>query len=178
MKRLATLDDHNYTDNMTVYERYNVRAVIRRGSLLAMERSRLGEYKFPGGGADPGESCIDALQREIREELGLILLPESVLPIGEILEARKDLFCSTQKYLCHSYYYFCDVAEETVEPEWTESERNQGCELVWVTSEEVFRANQLFLHKKWIYRDTLFLRILIGQQRPIPLERQAVYGAT
>ncbi|WP_425558410.1 NUDIX domain-containing protein [Kribbella ginsengisoli] len=33
-------------------------------------KSRHGDYKFPGGGVEPGESMQSALQREFLEECG------------------------------------------------------------------------------------------------------------
>lgn len=41
------------------------------GQLLVCERSdTAGAWQFPQGGIDPGESAINALYREMREELG------------------------------------------------------------------------------------------------------------
>jgi 8-oxo-dGTP diphosphatase len=52
-----------------------VAAVIRRpGELLVSRRhaeaERGGQWEFPGGKVEPGESEPEALRREIREELG------------------------------------------------------------------------------------------------------------
>ncbi len=46
-----------------------VRAVICRGrELLMVYSANVGDYKFPGGGVDSGESHAQALAREVLEE--------------------------------------------------------------------------------------------------------------
>lgn len=60
--------------------RRGVVAVIRRaGRFLVIRRSIYveapGSYCFPGGGIEDGESEVQALQRELREELGCQLKP-------------------------------------------------------------------------------------------------------
>lgn len=164
MKLLLTVDDQNYTNDMPVYERFNVRAVIQKDGKLAMERSRLGEYKFPGGGVDQGERLEEALCREVREETGLVVKRDSIQALGEILEMREDLFKKGQKYICHSYFFQCDTEEKMVPTARTESELRQGYELAWVEPERILSGNQTFLYKKWIARDTLFLERWLGNQ--------------
>jgi 8-oxo-dGTP diphosphatase len=52
-----------------------VAAVVRRGEAILITRrpdrpGRPGQWEFPGGKVEPGESEIAALRRELREELG------------------------------------------------------------------------------------------------------------
>lgn len=159
MKRLLTLDEKNYPESFPVHERFNVRGVILRDGMLAMERSRMGEYKFPGGGVDPGEELEAALCREVQEETGLVVIPSSIRPFGEIYEKRLDIYTKDSIYLCHSLYYTCEVEERTVEPDRTESEIRQGYVLSWATPDEIMQSNQCFAQKKWISRDTTFLKL-------------------
>jgi putative (di)nucleoside polyphosphate hydrolase len=54
--------------------RPNVAFILRNiaGEILIGERSdRPGCWQFPQGGRDPGESLVEAVHREVREELGL-----------------------------------------------------------------------------------------------------------
>lgn len=164
MRRLLTLDEHDYTGDMPVFRRVNVRAVIAQAGRLAMERSRAGEYKFPGGSVDPGESEQEALCREVQEELGLLVVPATVRPLGEILERREDLFKKGTVYACYSRFYACQVEERTVQTALTRSEVEQGLALCWARPEEVLEANAAFLHKPWIARDTAFLRLWLEER--------------
>ena len=158
MELLLTLDEKNYHEDMPVFEKQVARAIIVRDGKLAMQRCRKGEYKIPGGGVEPGESRRATLIREVREETGLLVKPETITEIGEILEVREDVFSKGTKYICHTYYYQCEVEAEMVEPELTECEREKGYEPVWETPAAIVRENRrLQAEKPWRGRDTEFL---------------------
>lgn len=65
-----------------------VAAVIRdeAGRILLQQglpgKRHAGQWEFPGGKVDSGETPRDALAREVREELGLALDPAAMQPIG------------------------------------------------------------------------------------------------
>lgn len=167
MRRLLTLDLKDYTDDMPVFEKHTVRAIIMREGKISMQRSNIGEYKIPGGGVEASENRITALLREVREETGLVVIPDSVEEIGEILEVRRDVFDKGTKYICHSYFYFCDAEEQTVETNMTESEIFHGFHPVWATPEEICRANDAVQTQAWQKRDTEFVRMLLdGRVKP------------
>ncbi|MBQ1208122.1 MAG: NUDIX domain-containing protein [Lachnospiraceae bacterium] len=165
MELLLTLDEKNYHEDMPVFEKQVARAIIVRDGRLAMQRCRKGEYKIPGGGVEPGESRRATLIREVREETGLLVMPETITEIGEVLEVREDVFSKGTKYICHTYYYQCQVEAETVEPELTECEREKGYEPVWEIPEVIVRENRrLQAEKPWRGRDTEFLaRVISGE---------------
>ena len=160
MKRLLTMDLKNYTDDMPVFEKHTVRAVILRDGKMAMQLSGRGEYKIPGGGVERDESHVDALLREVREETGLLVIPESIRPVGEILELREDVFQKGTKYVCHSYFYFCDAESETVATSMTSSEIAKGFHPVWETPARIVAANERLQTEDWQKRDTEFVRML------------------
>ena len=61
-------------------------AIVAAGRCLVTQRGpqmRLpGKWEFPGGKVEPGEDPRAALVREIREELGLEILPGALLATG------------------------------------------------------------------------------------------------
>ena len=107
---LLTLDKKDYEEGMPVFEKYSTRGVIIRDGKIATQHGSAGDYKILGGGVEPGEKLEDALIREVGEESGLIVIPESIRPIGEIVERRRDLFEKNKIYVCHSCRCFrkCD----------------------------------------------------------------------
>lgn len=161
MKMLLILDEKDYTEDMPVFEKYTVRAIIRNGDKFIMQRSKEGEYKIPGGGVEAGESYVDTIIREVREEVGLIVKAESIMEIGEILEIREDRMCKGQKYMCHSLFYSCNVDEKAVPTEMTDSEIEKGFEPVWEKLENIVEENDRLQKESWMRRDTEFLRLLI-----------------
>ena len=84
-------------------------AIILRpsdGALLAQcipEQGRVPFYRPCGGGVEFGEHSIDAVRREIMEELGLPVIPERLLGVVEnhfVFQDRRGheiMFC----WLCH-----------------------------------------------------------------------------
>ncbi|MHB2026620.1 MAG: NUDIX hydrolase [Elusimicrobiota bacterium] len=68
--------------------------MLRRGKSVLATRSRFIDREFvnfPGGGIELGESPMEALSREYKEETGLLIRPIRVL------YASQDLHVSTQR---------------------------------------------------------------------------------
>lgn len=62
-----------------------VSAVVMRdedGRVLTVRKNGSSLFMFPGGKLDPGESFAEAAVREAREELGVDLDPDGLVPLG------------------------------------------------------------------------------------------------
>lgn len=160
MRLLLSLDAKNYTDDMPVFEKYAVRGVIIHDGKIAMQKSASGYYKILGGGIDEGESYADALSRELMEESGLIVVRDSIREIGEIYEARQDLYEKNKVFVCHTCFFFCDVLDKRTATSLTASEIREGFELTWVSPEEIIKANDKVTDMPWVMRDTAFIKML------------------
>lgn len=161
MRLLGLLDAGDYTEDMPVLERQAVRAVIFENGKLALQQSAWGAYKFPGGGMEKGETHAEALFREVREETGLLIRPESLQPMGELREIRRDIFQKEQKYVAHSYYYLCAAEDAGLVPRMTAHEEEEGYHLIWESPETAYAANKALESEAWMERDTVLLAMLI-----------------
>ncbi len=86
-------------------------------------------HKLPGGGIEKGESIIEALNREVMEEVGAKIDIDS--EIGTIIEYR-DRF----KQLQISYCFLAKVNEIVDTPSFTKDELAAGFQLKWVKFED------------------------------------------
>ncbi len=168
MRILAVFDEKNYQNTVETYEKYSVRGIILRDGKLAMQCSREGEYKIPGGGIEAGESYEQALVREVLEETGLHVKPDSIREIGEIQEVRRDIFEKDKKYVCHSLFYYCEAGTVQEPLHLTASEVAKGYEMKWAAPEEVYQRNILIEKDPWIIRDTAFVKMLIDGKVVLP----------
>lgn len=168
MKILATFDARDYEGTTGVYEKYSVRAIIVRDGKLAMQCSRDGEYKIPGGGQEKGEDYIQTLIREVREETGLFVKEATICELGEIVELRRDIFDETKKYICHSLFYHCKVEDKQAELQLTPSEIAKGYEFRWAAPAEVYQRNILIEKDPWMVRDTAFVKMLMDKRVILP----------
>ena len=140
MRELAVYDYKNYIENGTVGRRPSVRGIIIDNGKIAMVHSlKYDYYKFPGGGIDSGETHLDALIREVSEETGLIVIPESVKEYGVVL--RKDKGKIENLFIQENFYYFCDVEEEVSCQKLDDYEAEEEFVLEWVDPIDAIKAN-------------------------------------
>lgn len=161
MKILTCFDENNYADTTKVFEKYNIRGIVFLDGKLAMQCSKDGEYKIPGGGVEAEESHVEALKRELREEVGMVLIEDSMKELGEITEIRRDIFDADTKYICHSLFYACEVTGERLPIAPTASEIKKGYQPAWATPAEIYETNTRLGTDPWIKRDTAFIKMLM-----------------
>lgn len=143
MKKLLILDAKNYSPEMEEIRRISVRGIIFIEGKLVLVENIFNELKLPGGGIEPGESEIQTLVREVEEETGYRVIPESVVPFGEIEEKRLS---TKEPMIWHQFnrLYFCDVHPQRGECKYTQSEIKYGFRCVLRPLDEAIKINEEF----------------------------------
>lgn len=142
MKRIGALDAKDYRPDWPVFRRDAVRAILLRGDRIALVYSEVEHYyKFPGGGVIGGESHLEALLREVREETGLRVRPETVREYGMVCEKRRSSISPETTFEQWSYYYTAEVEEETAAQDLDDYEAELGYHLVWTAPQSAYEAN-------------------------------------
>ena len=141
MRTLFDLDMKDYDPNGKVFVRPSVRGIIIRGGKLAMVHSlKYDYYKYPGGGIDVGESLEDTLIREVREEAGLQVIPDSIREFGMVHRVQKGAL--EDIFIQDNYYFLCDVEDTPLPQELDGYEAEECFTPEWVEPEQVIRANR------------------------------------
>ena len=136
----------------------------RRGELLMIYSPVNGDYKFPGGGVDVGESHHEALRREIREECGA-----TMTQVGEELGKVISYAHATEKgfetFKMNSYYYFCEINGDLGALKLDDYEEKLGFRPEWVSIETALETNKRVLAESnpapwWTRREIFVLEML------------------
>ncbi|HYK73295.1 MAG TPA: NUDIX domain-containing protein [Pseudoneobacillus sp.] len=161
---ISSLDESKHN----IRYREAVRAVIVRDGQILLIHSNKGDYKFPGGGVEKGESHDHALLREIAEETGYI---NAVVKnkIGVVVERQIDEYVEEPNayFQMTSHYYVCDlIDEEKVALKLEGYESIQQFTPKWVTIEEAIKENHQALTQPnpndWIQRESYVLSKLVN----------------
>ena len=99
-----------------------VRAVlVKDGSVLLVKHSYVPGWYFPGGGVEAGESVVDALHREVREETGARLTAPATL-FGIYRNVHADARDHVALFVCRDFVRDAEAAtlpnDEIVACEW------------------------------------------------------------
>ncbi len=171
MKRLFTLDLHDYDNNWKHDLRPTVRGIIEKdGKLALIHKKEYDYYAFPGGGIDEGETYEEALIREVKEETGLIVIPESITEYGGALRLNKSTRFPETVFEQENFNYKCRVLDEVGEQNLDEEEAEEGFDLVFVTPEEARRKNRYDDHREenggiWMERENILLEMQIFEKK-------------
>jgi len=147
----------------TIY-RTAVRGVILRGTnLLMIHSSNVGDYKFPGGGVDEGETHAQALSREIQEECGTFLT-QLGREIGAVIEYSIPMENDYDVFKMTSHYYQCDVEDGFGAQKLDGYEKDLGFKPVWIDIENAVQINKALLHSdnapEWLRREIFVLEYI------------------
>ena len=158
-----------------------VRAIILEGHRLLMVYSPVnGDYKFPGGGIEPGESHEQALAREVQEECGAALagIQKALGQVHEYDFAQEPEF---EIFHMISSYFVCQVQAGQAELRLDDYEAELAFQPAWVDIDEAVQTNRRVLSQSqavplWTRRDTLVLEYIRETLIPRPLLPRAGEG--
>ena len=95
---------------------------VESGRVLTARSHGKDVYYLPGGKREPGESDVDTLVREVREELSVAIAPETASHVGTF-EAPADGKATTVRMTCYSADYTGELtpSSEIAELRWLTS---------------------------------------------------------
>lgn len=109
MRLLFEMDRKDYDPAGRPFVRPSVRGILIRDGRVVMVYSRKYDYyKFPGGGMEPGEEIRDTLCREVREEAGIAVQPDTIREYGRVRRVQKSDLGDADYLLQDNYYFLCD----------------------------------------------------------------------
>lgn len=143
MRDLFEIDMKDYNPEGKIFKRPSARAVIfKEGKVLLIYSSKYDYYKFPGGGIEKGESHQEALVREVKEESGYQIIPDSIEEYGRVLRRQKDSYDENCIFEQENFYYFCEVEEQKGEIRLDAYEKEEGFLAVWIEPFVASRHNK------------------------------------
>lgn len=168
------MDIKNYRDDWQRSRRDSARAIIRMGDdkLALVYATKLGYYKFPGGGIHQDEDKSAALIREVQEEIGLVVIPQTIKEYGVVHRFQKSGKIADTVFVQDSFYYTCDVeSDKIINQNLDDYEDKAGFELRIVSIKEALDANLKYrdddnFNIVMIARDTRVFAMLLG----VPVE--------
>lgn len=136
MKQIALINIEGVNENeaMGYRTREACRAVVfdSEGKVALLHVTKENYYKLPGGGIEEGEDKVSSLKRECLEEIGCDI--DITKELGFIVEYRK---ISNLKQT--SFCYCANLKGEKGLPNFTEHEKENGFEQIWVSYEEALK---------------------------------------
>ncbi len=171
MRTLFVIDKKNYIENGSVGYRPSVRGIIIKDDKIALIYSKkFNYYKFPGGGIDEGESHIQTLIREVKEESGLDVKPNTIKEFGYVQRIEKGMI--EDIFVQENFYYLCETDDTIGSQSLDDYEDEEGFELQFVTPQYAIDVNEKGIHDEksrkstfngMLERDTRVLKMIIEE---------------
>ena len=171
MRRLFEVDLKDYDGCTKVFSRPSARAIIFRGSKIALVYATNEKYyKFPGGGIHDDEDKKQALIREVREEVGLNVIPRSITEYGSVLRRQKSDRDEDTVFEQENYYYLCEAEERPGSQDLDDYEKKAGFMLVYADIDEAIKVNgeyrsSVFFNEVMIAREKRVLELIKADLR-------------
>ena len=147
MRSLFEIDTKDYDINGTTVSRPSARGIIIKDGKLAMIHSiKYDYYKFPGGGIEKNEQKENALIREVLEETGLDVIPQTIKEYGMVHRIQKGDY--EDVFIQDNYYYLCDVEDNAHEQKLDDYEKEEKFTLEYVSPKQVIDANKACASKE------------------------------
>jgi 8-oxo-dGTP diphosphatase len=90
-----------------------------RGKVLLIKSPRYGDWEFPGGQVEEGETIIHALEREVFEETGIVVRVKSL--VGIYSNTRRPSIVNID-FICEYVSGDLTTSVESTQVEWVDSE--------------------------------------------------------
>lgn len=167
MERLFEIDLHDYDLKDNVFCRPSARGIIfdDSGRIALVYSQKEKYYKFPGGGIHEEEDKKEALIREVREETGLVVIPESIEEFGSVLRRQKSNTTSNTIFEQENFYYLCKTEKVLTKQNLDDYEAEAGFVLRFVYLDEAIDTNlkystEDYFNEIMIKRDTKLLQLI------------------
>jgi len=136
--------------------------IVDQQKLLMIFSQKNGDYKFPGGGVNDGESNEMALIREVREESGAEIRKVET-GFGKVVEYAIPIEKEFDVFKMTSHYYVCEIEKELGKQQLDQYEEDLGFMPCWVRIDEALETNRALLREnlqnapRWTRRETFVL---------------------
>lgn len=172
MEQLFEIDLHDYEEEYSVSRRPSARGVIfddcGRIALVYSQKEKY--YKFPGGGIHNDEDKKEALIREVEEETGLVVIPDSIKEFGSVMRRQKSNHSPNTIFEQENFYYLCEVERKLEKQNLDDYEAETGFVLRYVYLNEAIDTNSKYKTEDYfneimIKRETKLLRLIEERMR-------------
>jgi len=170
MQQLFNFDIKNYDPKWTVSSRPSARGIIRfeNNRIALVYSKKFDYYKFPGGGIHDDEDKIVAMIREVQEETGLVVRPETVEEFGYVGRLQKSNYLPETIFQQDNFYYTCSVESEVTVQNLDDYEKDEEFELRIVDIQQAIETNNRHSSEDsyrliMVMREAAVLQMLLGK---------------
>lgn len=141
---------HRRPDHVTAFSRRGIHALLRDGEHVLLIRPPNATWlELPGGGIEQGESPVQALSRELREEAGMFMAEEQLTAADETHFRTRYYASSHDAYWLYSQQF--RLVRLSHRPEWN-APLEPGHERHWLRVDALHREPVHHVHRMGIDR--------------------------